>query len=177
MLEKAFIESYRKLCDNNNDVIDEFIKRVDKVLSEDSVESKLEKAKNTDTNLRSKRSILLEKYLDGSVAQDVYEAKDLELARKLATNEAAIESLKNSVNKEKVYRIRLKEFRRVLEENRYLEKFDRDVFENLIEKVILLSLIENNLIMFCLARKTNLEYDGIDIEVIPIWKWLLMADL
>lgn len=98
MLEKAFIESYRKLCDNNNDVIDEFIKRVDKVLSEDSVESKLEKAKNTDTNLRSKRSILLEKYLDGSVAQDVYEAKDLELARKLATNEAAIESLKNSVN-------------------------------------------------------------------------------
>ena len=142
MLEKAFIESYRKLCDNNNDVI------VDKVLSEDSVESKLEKAKNTDTNLRSKRSILLEKYLDGSVAQDVYEAKDLELARKLATNEAAIESLKNSVNKEKVYRIRLKEFRRVLEENRYLEKFDRDVFENLIEKVILLSLIENNLIMF-----------------------------
>ena len=132
MLEKAFIESYRKLCDNNNDVIDEFIKRVDKVLSEDSVESKLEKAKNTDTNLRSKRSILLEKYLDGSVAQDVYEAKDLELA---------IESLKNSVNIEKVHRIRLKEFRRVLEENRYL------------------------------------EYDGIDIEVIPIWKWLLMADL
>lgn len=141
MLEKAFIESYRKLCYNNNDVIDEFIKRVDKVLSEDSVESKLEKAKNTDTNLRSKRSILLEKYLDGSVAQDVYEAKDLELARKLATNEAAIESLKNSVNIEKVHRIRLKEFRRVLEENRYL------------------------------------EYDGIDIEVIPIWKWLLMADL
>ena len=65
------------------------------------MESKLEKAKNTDTNLRSKRSILLEKYLDGSVAQDVYEAKDLELARKLATNEATIESLKNSVNKEK----------------------------------------------------------------------------
>lgn len=28
MLEKAFIESYRKLCDNNNDVIDEFIKEL-----------------------------------------------------------------------------------------------------------------------------------------------------
>ena len=78
-MEKAFLESYRMLCDNNNDVIDEFIKRVDKALSEDSVESKLVKAKNTDTNLRSKRSILLEKYLDGSVAQDIYETKDLEL--------------------------------------------------------------------------------------------------
>ena len=136
-MEKAFLESYRMLCDNNNDVIDEFIKRVDKALSEDSVESKLVKAKNTDTNLRSKRSILLEKYLDGSVAQDIYETKDLELVRKLAANDAAIESLKNSVNIEKVHRIRLKEFRKVLEENRYLEKFDRSVFESLIEKVIL----------------------------------------
>ena len=96
----------------------------------------------TDTmNLERQRGITIQTAV-------TYEAKDLELARKLATNEAAIESLKNSVNKEKVYRIRLKEFRRVLEENRYLEKFDRDVFENLIEKVILLSLIENNLIMF-----------------------------
>lgn len=117
--------------------IDEFIKRVDKALSEDSVESKLAKAKTTGTNLRSKRSILLEKYLDGSVAQDIYETKDLELVRKLAANDAAIENLKNSVNIEKVYRIRLKEFRKVLEENRYLERFDRDVFESLIEKVIL----------------------------------------
>lgn len=27
------------------------------------------------------------------------------------------------------------------------------------------------------SEETKLEYDGIDIEVIPIWKWLLMADL
>lgn len=27
------------------------------------------------------------------------------------------------------------------------------------------------------SEETNLEYDGIDIEVIPIWKWLLMAAL
>ena len=27
------------------------------------------------------------------------------------------------------------------------------------------------------SEETNLEYDGINIEVMPIWKWLLMADL
>lgn len=27
------------------------------------------------------------------------------------------------------------------------------------------------------SEETKLEYDGIDIEVIPIWKWLLMTDL
>ena len=130
----------------DGDILDEF----DRVVFESIVEKVIVGETNEDGTvdpykltfvMKGKRSILLEKYLDGSVAQDVYEAKDLELARKLATNEAAIESLKNSVNIEKVHRIRLKEFRRVLEENRYL------------------------------------EYDGIDIEVIPIWKWLLMADL
>ena len=73
VLEKAFLESYRMLSDNNNDVIDEFIKRVDKALSEDNVESKLAKAKTTDTNLRSKRSILLEKYLE-RFDRDVFES-------------------------------------------------------------------------------------------------------
>lgn len=137
VLEAAFLESYKALCDNNNDVIDEFIKRVDRALSEDSVSKKLEKALNADARIRSKRSVLLEKYLDGSVAQDVYEAKDMELAQKLASNEAAIEDLKNSENIEKVHRERLKEFRKVLEENKYLDKFDRVVFESLIDKVIL----------------------------------------
>lgn len=36
----------------------------------------------------------MEKYLDVSVAQDIYETKDLELVRKLAANDVAIENLK-----------------------------------------------------------------------------------
>lgn len=36
---------------------------------------------------------------------------------------------------------------------------------------------DSKCILITNSEETNLEYDGIDIEVIPIWKWLLMADL
>lgn len=36
---------------------------------------------------------------------------------------------------------------------------------------------DSKCILITNSEETNLEYDGIDIEVIPIWKWLLMEDL
>lgn len=36
---------------------------------------------------------------------------------------------------------------------------------------------DSKCILITNSEETNREYDGIDIEVIPIWKWLLMADL
>lgn len=36
---------------------------------------------------------------------------------------------------------------------------------------------DSKCILITNSEETNLEYDGIDIEVIPIWKWLLMTDL
>lgn len=36
---------------------------------------------------------------------------------------------------------------------------------------------DSKCILITNSEETNLEYEGIDIEVIPIWKWLLMADL
>lgn len=36
---------------------------------------------------------------------------------------------------------------------------------------------DSKCILITNSEEINLEYDGIDIEVIPIWKWLLMEDL
>ncbi len=73
MIEEAFIESYRMLCADNKDVLEEFISRVEKTLSEDSVRVKLMKYQKSADNLQSKRKSLLEKYLEGIVSQDIYE--------------------------------------------------------------------------------------------------------
>ena len=42
VIEDAFIESYRMLCTDHKDVLEEFIRRVEKTLSEDSIEDKIE---------------------------------------------------------------------------------------------------------------------------------------
>ena len=44
VIEEAFVESYSIICSNNKDVLEEFINRIEKTLSADSVEDKLKKS-------------------------------------------------------------------------------------------------------------------------------------
>ena len=55
MIEEAFIESYRMLCADNKDVLEEFMSRGEKTLSEDSVRDKLMKYQNSADNLQVKK--------------------------------------------------------------------------------------------------------------------------
>lgn len=43
-IERAFVESYRLLCQNNKDVLDEFMKRTEETLSESNAGKRLAKA-------------------------------------------------------------------------------------------------------------------------------------
>ena len=52
VIEDAFIESYRMLCTDHKDVLEEFIKRVEKTLSEDSIEDKIEKLNKNAYNIQ-----------------------------------------------------------------------------------------------------------------------------
>lgn len=52
MIEEAFVESYRMLCVDNRDVLDEFLKRIERTLNENSLEDKIEKQKKVWTIFR-----------------------------------------------------------------------------------------------------------------------------
>ncbi len=94
------IESYKMQCGDNKDVLEEFITRVEKNSSEDSVRDKLSKfQKNTD-NLQSKRKRILEKYLEGIVSQDLYEETDVGYERKLSDIKANITMLEQQMEDE-----------------------------------------------------------------------------
>ncbi len=44
-IEKAFVESYRQLCSNNQDVVEEFLLRIEKVLNDGSIEKDIKKTR------------------------------------------------------------------------------------------------------------------------------------
>lgn len=52
VIEEAFVESYRMLCVDNRDVLDEFLKRIERTLNENSLEDKIEKQKKVWTIFR-----------------------------------------------------------------------------------------------------------------------------
>lgn len=55
VIEDAFIESYKLLCGDNREVLDEFIERVEVTLSESNIEKSIEKIDKEITSIESKR--------------------------------------------------------------------------------------------------------------------------
>ena len=143
VIEDAFIESYRMLCMDHKDVLEEFIKRVEKTLLEDSIEDKIEKLNRSVYNIQYKRKKLLENYLEGVVAKDIYEETDMGYEKKLSEAKSQLSMLEQQYDNEGSLQRRLADFKKALSKNQVLEEFDRGIFESTIEKVIVGGYDEN----------------------------------
>ena len=136
VIEEAFIESYKMLCAEDRGVLDEFIARVEKTLSEGSIKDKILKLQKSADNLQTKRKRLLENYLEGIVSQDIYEETDVGYERKLSGIKANLELLEQQAEDEVSLKRRVADFKKALSKNSVLEEFDRGIFESIVEKVI-----------------------------------------
>lgn len=142
-IERAFVESYRSLAANHKASLDDFLKRTERALMDDSVKHKLVNANNKLKSLQLKRKKLLDEFLRGAIQEDIYEDSDFELQRDINKFTTIISDLKNQSSNEDILKKRLSEFRKVLDSDVVIEEFDRGIFESLIEKVIVGGYDEN----------------------------------
>jgi len=143
VIEDAFIESYKLLCGDNREVLDEFIERVEATLSESNIEKSIEKIDKEITAIESKKKKLLDMCLEDKIDQLTYEAKMEELSGRIEKLFAERQDYMAKQEDEKNLKRRTKEFKALLEKNQVLEEFDRGVFESIIEKVIVGEIDEN----------------------------------
>lgn len=136
IIEEAFIESYRLLCSDNRGVMEEFLKRIEKTLGDDTIRKNLERARKDASMYTGKRKKLLDKYVEGGIEKEVYESTDMEYQQKLSEANAQIEYYEGELYDENSLRRRIESFKKSLSENQVLEEFDRGVFESIVEKVI-----------------------------------------
>lgn len=136
VIEEAFIESYRMLCKDNRDVLDEFLRKVEKTLGENSIPEQITALDKNISKIQAKRKVLLDKYLKGIVSQDIYEETDIGLKKDFTNEKAKLEYLQQQLDDETSLQRRVSDFKKALSENEVLEEFDRGIFESIIEKVI-----------------------------------------
>lgn len=137
IIESAFIESYKMICQDNTDVLEEFIRRIEKTLKEDSSETAQKKLRKKLADVKNKRKKLLDNFLNGAIAQDIYEDMDSDLVKKKDEIEIELKQTQNQQEDKESLEKRLKEFRNALLKNEVIEKFDRGIFESMVEKVII----------------------------------------
>ena len=137
VIEEAFVESYRLLTSDNQDVMKEFLKRVEDTLGDDTSQNNYDKACQDKKTYSSKRKKLLDKYIEGGIETGIYESMDRDLQKKLSEATAQIEYYEGLLQDKKSLNRRIEEFKKALSKNQVLEEFDRSVFESMIEKVII----------------------------------------
>ena len=135
-IEQAFVESYRLLCQNNKDVLDEFIARTEETLSENNAGKQLVKIEKDIRALEAKRAKLVDMRLEEVLDKETYESKYLDLTGQIEQLQAQRRDLQEAAETENTMKKRIAEFRKTLEQNNVLEEFDRYIFESIVEKVI-----------------------------------------
>lgn len=135
-IEKAFVESYRLTCSNNKDALNEFIERAKESLNDDTFDKEYDKAQKEVKSIEAKINKLVDLQLEGRIDKAIYDVKYEKLLNQLEAKKNYCDKMGDAVNKKNDTEERLLKFKRVLEKNTVLKKFDPNVFESVIEKVI-----------------------------------------
>ena len=109
---------------------------MEKTLSESSIEKKILDIDRELTGIESKKKKLLDMQLDDKIEMDAYVSKMEEFrerSEKLLAERDVFEKQRGSEN---TLKKRIKDFKSLLEKNQVLEKFDRTIFESIVEKII-----------------------------------------
>ena len=146
IIENAFLEMFHLLADNFDDVLDSVIRSVEETLSDDESAVKLQRLDKSLSSMESKRKKLTDMLLDDKITKEAYDAKYNELTRKI--NQAKGERALYSANVEAQQHIsrRMREIRTCIAEANMLDKFDRVVFESIVDKVIVGDISEDGAI-------------------------------
>ena len=131
------MESYRQVCHNNVEITNEFLKTVEEELKDNSLAKDLKKISNQLDKIIKKEKDLVELRMNESISMDIYQDKYNEIAISKEKLLAEKRTLEVTLTDEKALKKRLEGFKKLLESNKYLEEFDRAVFESIVDKIII----------------------------------------
>ena len=136
IIENAFLDAFRLLADNFDDVLDSVLSTIENVLKDDTELKRVKQLEKDINIIESKKSRLTDLLIDGKIEQEDYDEKKLSFQRKLhqLTEEKAY--LEENIGQQKNISKRMEQLRKTLENEEVLDEFDRIVFESIVEKVI-----------------------------------------
>ena len=135
ILEGAFLDAFKLLAGNFDDVLDVVLSYVeDSANNDDNIRRKQQIDKDISA-LESKKSRMTDMLIDGTITKEVYDEKLVEFTRKLHTLSDKRKILADSINTRNDISKRMSELRETLEKEDILDEFDRTGFESIIEKV------------------------------------------
>ena len=165
ILENCFVQGYRILCNNNKKVVEDFLEKIENILKENTTETVVNKLEKDKEKINQKLNNLLELNLEGRINKEQYTLKYDEINTKLLKVEQKIQSLLKDTNRNESIKHRLNKFKSLFKNIDIMKDFDKDVFECLIDRVIIGEQLEDGTIKPYTIRficKNGTEINGKD---------------
>lgn len=164
IIENAFLETFGLLADNFDDVLESVLSSVEETISKDESSGRLKQVEKDIASLEKKRNKLTDMMLDDKISKEAYDEKYAELAHKLKKANDEKNVLSQNVLSQKNIQNRMRELRAKLAGADVLDKFDRVVFESIVQKVIVGEVAEDGTID---PYKLTFVLKGMDNSFIP----------
>lgn len=146
VIKSTFAESYYLLTVNNGLAIDEFISAIKETIRSDAPEVMSSKYIEDRKKQKAKLSKLIDLYVEDQIEKNVYERKRKTIEDRIHNLTAKIESLECINEKENKLDFNLEKIRNDLmarEAANQIQPFDKNVFDSLIDYIIIGGVDEN----------------------------------
>lgn len=145
-IKEAFVDSYKLLSSNTNFETEEFLNLMQETMNENSGQDELEKFKKEFVDIKSKKSKLIDLMVEDKISENDYNEKVEKYNRKLEILENKIEQLKLLAEDKKSISDGLKKVKELLNSKDIMGDFDQEIFNAIVDYVIVGGYDENGLI-------------------------------
>lgn len=137
IIEEAFTQSYKLLCDSNKELIQTFLNEIEEIIQEESNESSIKRLEEQKQILKEKIDKLIDLNLNGTISTEILQEKKAKLQNKINKIQKDQEHLQLEIEDSMSLNRGLNKFKTLFKDNEIMPSFDKDVFELMIEKVII----------------------------------------
>lgn len=145
ILESAFVDSIQMIVNNYDDVFESVMDAVEETFRDDADEKRIRYLDKEIATINAKKNKLTNLLIDDRIEQTEYDQKKTEFLYKLHQLTGEKELLEDKIGKRENISKRMSELQNALKlDENPLSEFDRIVFENITEKVIVGGYDEEN---------------------------------
>ena len=167
VIETAFVDAYKLLCNNKN-VVSKFLNTMGDALGDSSGENEIKKLEFKREEIIKKKNTLIDLMIEGTITKDVYNEKLNKYKDSLEKIENKIDYIRMQINTNEGIENGIKKIKEIIENDNLIEEFDVDIFDALVDYVIVGGYDETGkkdpyLIRFVCKSKFDLS-DDVTVE-------------
>ncbi len=136
-IEELFVNMYSILCKYNKEVIEKLLITIEETFENDDYSNELKKLEQDIKAYREQVMELLDIRLAKVIDNEVFEEKSSRINKKIELLEIEARKIRDYISHRDKVKDRVEKFKTIFQKNATLKEFDADVFESIIDKIII----------------------------------------